>query len=181
MMHLAWYLRQSGMRLGRTGVGACVLLLASAALHWGWTVPGLARLEREEGQRQAQLTRVRLPAVRADATEAGLAALVARLPPSGNGALNAVAGVVHAQALRHGVALDSASYELSRPDRGDIERYTVSLPVKGSYPALRAFLDGLARELPHMALDSVVLARRSRDQPALEARLQFTAFFRSRP
>jgi hypothetical protein len=177
---LLWTLRHHAGRIGPIGCGACVLLAASAALHWGVTVPGLAHLHA--AQARAASERAHATQTRHDGGErARLAASLAVFPQSGSGAVNAVLGTIQAQAEAHHLAFDNASCQLSPDGSGTFERYTVSLPLKGRYPDMRAFLAQASASIPHLALDSVSLARPAREDALVEAQFQFTAYFRVRP
>lgn len=185
MKNLAWHLRRWSMLLGAPVLAACIALAASAALYWGVTVPGMARLMQQKRQHADQATRVApLDAATAAqrAEHARLEALLARFPRADNRALNAVVVALQEQARLHQLVVDSASYQLSvgGTDAAELERYTISLPLKGRYPELRAFMRQVREQVPHLALDSVVMSRSAKDSPVLEAQLEFTAFFRRR-
>lgn len=179
-----WTLRHHAGRLGRVGCGACLLLAASASLYWGVTVPGLARMHADQAQFALEHTRA-AQAMHAAAGRGGertrLEASLAAFPQSGNSAVNGVLGIVQAQAEAHHLVLDNVTCQLSADAGGTFERYVISLPLKGRYPDVRAFLVRVHGSVPHLALDSVSLARPVKEDALVEAQIQFTAYFRGRP
>lgn len=183
MKALAWYVSHWVHRLGRVGCAACLLLAAGAALYWGVTVPGLARLEA--ARTASDLTHARDLQTRRAAAGNGdgarLAALLAPLPPSGNEAVNAVLAALWAQADGGRVVLGNSTYQLGTDGSGTVERYVITLPLKGRYVDVRDFLARVHGAAPHLALDTLVLARPAKEDATVEAQLQFTAYFRRRP
>jgi Tfp pilus assembly protein PilO len=80
---------------------------------------------------------------------------------------------LHAIGAATGVELKSASYRTQQGE-GRILRYEIVLPVAGSYPQIRDFLQRSAAEIPVMSIDQVTLRRESREDPALQAELRLT-------
>ena len=72
-----------------------------------------------------------------------------------------------------GVQLKSASYRTATT-AGRIERYEMVLPVAGSYPQIRDFLQRALAEIPVMSIDQLTLTRESRDDGAVQAELRLT-------
>ncbi len=181
MTVLAWQLRHWGGRLGSFGLAALALALAGALLHWGVTVPGQARLQAallHDAARQAAARRAP-PAT--DPGQDRLAAQLAGLPTAGSDAIVATVAAIQQQAQERQLRFDSAAYQLAAGSDGMLERYTVSLPVQGRYPDMRAFVLGLHAAVPHLALDSIAISRPGREDGRVEAQLQFTAYFRGQP
>lgn len=180
---LLWQGTRVAGRLGLTGAGSLAVLAASAALYWGVTVPGqedlsIARLQHE--QALARFTQAdRDAAVRGSSAEQ-VNALLARLPQGGNHAVNDAFVLVQEQAAGHQLVFESTTYQLSADGASGIERYAISLPLKGRYLDVRAFLADVRDRAPHLALDSITFARPSRGDPVLEAQLQLTVCFRKR-
>jgi Tfp pilus assembly protein PilO len=72
-----------------------------------------------------------------------------------------------------GVQLKSASYRTEKTT-GRIVRYEMVLPVAGSYPQIREFLQRALAEIPVMSIDQLTLKRESRDDGAVRAELRLT-------
>lgn len=84
-----------------------------------------------------------------------------------------------AVAERQGLVLSQADYHWQVDEDGDYQRLQVSLPVVGSYPAIRAFVDGVLVALPAASLNEVSFQRNSIKASAVDARLKFTIFLRT--
>jgi Tfp pilus assembly protein PilO len=184
MKTLMWHGRRWTGKLGASGCAALAVLAAGAVLYWGVTVPGQARLaaaQAEHARTQARITRAEREAAARGSTAVRIDALLARFPRGGNLAVNDTLTLIQEQAGAHQLVFDAATYQLSTDGANGIERYAVSLPLKGRYPDVRAFLDAVRARAPHVALDSVTFMRATRAEAAVEAQLQFTAYFRTRP
>lgn len=88
---------------------------------------------------------------------------------------------LHGHAQARGVALERADYRTAAEAGTPLERVSLDLPARGSYPVLRAWLDDLVAEMPELALESVSLRRERIDEPQLEARVQLAFFLRRAP
>lgn len=67
-----------------------------------------------------------------------------------------------------GVDLSAGQYTL-RDDGTPLTHYEVTLPLSGSYPQIRAFLDKSLREIPVLSLDQVNFQRRNADELQVRA------------
>jgi Tfp pilus assembly protein PilO len=72
-----------------------------------------------------------------------------------------------------GVQLKSANYRTQKT-AGRIVRYEIALPVAGSYPQIRDFLQRSLAEIPVMSIDQLTLKRESRNDGAVHAELRLT-------
>jgi hypothetical protein len=80
---------------------------------------------------------------------------------------------LHGIGAATGVQLKSASYR-SEKAAGRIVRYEMVLPLAGSYPQIRDFLQRARSEIPVMSIDQLTLKRESRSQGAVQAELRVT-------
>jgi hypothetical protein len=80
---------------------------------------------------------------------------------------------LHGIGTATGVQLKSASYR-SEKATGRILRYEMVLPLAGSYPQIRDFLQRSLVEIPVMSIDQLTLKRESRSQGAVQAELRVT-------
>ena len=80
---------------------------------------------------------------------------------------------LHGIGTATGVQLKSASYRTHKTE-GRILRYEIILPVAGSYPRIRDFLQRAAAEIPVMSIDQLTLKRESRTDGVLQAELRIT-------
>jgi hypothetical protein len=81
---------------------------------------------------------------------------------------------VYAAAARHSITLEKGEYTLARERDGRLMRYQLILPVKGSYPQLRAFLENVLQDVPAAVLDSVTFQRESIAAPQVDAQFRFS-------
>jgi hypothetical protein len=181
---LAWHGRRLAARAGRLLMASAALLALAGLIHGGITLPGARALAAQQAEQRQQREREALRyavAAAGGAEQAAVAHALARLPAPDNQAVGAVVIALQGAASEHGLLLDKGSYQLLTDPGSPVRRYTLSLPLKGSYPALRAFVRQLRRTLPNVALDSVAIARVGAGDGVLEARLELSAFFRNPP
>jgi len=77
-----------------------------------------------------------------------------------------------------GVDLPRADYRLE--DRGaPLAAYHVTLPLRGPYPRIRAFLGATLQAMPTAAVDALLLERKKPDAAEIEAQLRMTLYFRT--
>ena len=100
---------------------------------------------------------------------------------SGEKSITAALGRLHAAARRQGVQLDQAEFKFASDAREPLSRYTVVLPVKADYRALRRFTHDAVQELPGLAMEEVNLRRSDPKSPVLEAQLRFVLFLTKAP
>lgn len=72
-----------------------------------------------------------------------------------------------------GVQLQSGNYR-TQAAAGRLERYELQLPVSGSYPQIRDFLNRALAEIPALSLDQMTLRRDGRNEATLHAELRLT-------
>jgi len=112
-------------------------------------------------------------------------------PPSNLGAFQAALGDIHqadqalktifAEADRQLLVLDEAEYRLAYDKAGGFYAYSVRLPVKGGYLALRIFCEQVLLALPYSSLDEISFKRRAAGETDLDARLHFTLYLAGPP
>lgn len=88
---------------------------------------------------------------------------------------------LQAAAQRRGFRLEQAEFKLTSEPAEPLARYSMLLPVKADYRAVRRFSDDALRELPALALDEVNLRRSDPASPQLEAQLRFVLFLAKPP
>lgn len=178
MKRLGWQLRQLAQAMGLPGwVG--VALLFACALGWVLAASPLSaeadRLESSSAALERGL------GARANAAEAPpstpqqqLAEFRSRF--TGERRIAASVGRLQAAAKRHGVQLDQAEFRFASEAGEPLLRYTIVLPVKAEYRALRRFVREALHELPGLAIEEVNLRRNDPKSTALEAQLRFVLF-----
>ena len=83
---------------------------------------------------------------------------------------------LQAAAQRRGFVLDQAEFKLTSEPAEPLARYSILLPVKADYRALRRFTHDALQEMPGLALDEVNLRRSDPKSPLLEAQMHFVLF-----
>ena len=73
----------------------------------------------------------------------------------------------------------SGRYEFTPAKSGQIARYRLAFPVRGSYPQLRRFIDGTLGAVPAVGLEGLRLERASVDEEVLDADLRFEVIVRN--
>jgi len=165
-----------GMRwieaLGWPGVAGCALL-GAAAMFFGVVLYPLEK--RLEEVRTAPPT-ASSPARAIDAPPESSKVLRARLDQfyayldSGKTIEDQLAEV-HAAAEASGLLLKRAEYRLSEGSTDRIRRYEVTLPVTGTYPQIRHFVNTILGSTPTVALRSVSFQRKRIADPNVETEI----------
>lgn len=184
MKRLRWELAQAYARLDRVVAASALAIGLAVLVHYGTTVPWTAALQRERAAHAGSLGQARALRQEKERNDPALAAqakVIGRLPPAGTAQVDGVLQRLEEAARAHQLEVDTGTYQLSVVAAGDVERYSISLPLKAGYPALRAFIRQALAQSPGLALASVNFSRASRGSPVVEARLEFTAYFRGQP
>jgi hypothetical protein len=164
-------------RLGVMGIGGVAALIFCATFVSSTLLPMHSRvLElRDAVEATGNAARhVRLPPPQEQAKK-----FVAGLPDRNS--LPAVMGAIVEQAADAGLLLERGTYQWSAGKSGAIARYQVTLPVKGSYPAIRKFVDSTLAAVPAAALAGISLERPNVGDAQVAANLRFEIFVRSGP
>lgn len=165
---------------GATSLGWPGMLgLALFASTGGFYVSTLAPLQlRIEGLRQEHLQlqqRAKSPdrdAPRAPAEK--LAAFYGYFPPSRD--LPDQLEKVFAAAKRQSLVLEHGEYRVLKDSVGRLMRYQFTLPVRGTYPQIRKFVDGALADVPALSLDSIQFERRKIGDATVDAKLKLVVF-----
>lgn len=163
-----------GYRLGRLGWAGMAggLLLAASTAWWQF---GVKPLEAQAAAQRDDNARVRsvMQAEAARAVQDGVA--TAERPVLAPAAAAALRRLFDA-AGRAGLQLDQGEYRLTEVGSAHLRRYQLSLPVAGSYPAIRAFIMQAINDDPALALVAVRLRRERIEVTDLDAVLNFTLY-----
>jgi hypothetical protein len=162
-------------RLGRTGVVGLAALVISVAFFVFTLLPLQSRVA--ELREALQASRSDVQRANAVAPEDQAATFIAGLPARNS--LPAVLGAIVQQAEKAGLSLDRGAYQWSVGKSGAIARYQLTLPVRGSYPAIRKFVDSTLLEVPAAALAGISLERANVGDAQVTANLRFEIFLRS--
>jgi hypothetical protein len=178
MKALRWTLLRGLRDIGVAGWAALALLsalLLAALLVW-W--PMRAEVQQLDADRVDVLRRATHQVDAATPTQATpqqqLAAFAARFPLQKD--IAASVGKMNAAAVRQGVQINQAEFKYTAEATEPLARYTIVLPVKTDYAALRRFTRDVLRELPGLAMEEVSLRRSDAKSPLLDAQLRLVLY-----
>jgi hypothetical protein len=171
-------------RLRWQGVGG--LLLTLTALTFGATL--LLRFNARIDQVDRQIAQVTSQLqVAARNPTAGLPTTPAEQLEAFYQAFPASASVpdwlarIYALADEQQLVLEAGDYVLNHAESGRLDKFTVILPVRGSYPQLRRFIRAALLTAPALALERIDLKRDNVAQGNAEARIVFLLFLEKAP
>lgn len=168
-------------RLGAPGWLGVILLLGALA-GWGLVVRPLAADAESlgaEGRALAARAAGARPARPETAPVAAMKPLAERLPDTVSGTL--VIADLFATAKRSGLELDEGNYRMVADSATGVVRQQISLPLIGSYPALRGFIAAILARHPSLVLDGLSLSREGPGTDELEAEVRLTLYLREGP
>ena len=70
-----------------------------------------------------------------------------------------------------GVELNSSNYRLTMEKESKLVRYEIQLPLRGTYPQIRAFIAGTLQAIPALALTDIIIRRETIQIGRVDARL----------
>ncbi|MEY8876492.1 MAG: hypothetical protein AB9M60_08290 [Leptothrix sp. (in: b-proteobacteria)] len=180
----AWQARQIAERAGLPGL--LVMLIALALpLTWAlWIVPLTDQMAEQRDERALLQQRVdaapRRPATEAASVPADVVASLAHFAqrfPTERGLAASLARLQRI-ATRHGIELPQGEFSLGGDLAEPLGRYSMLLPVKADYLAVRGFCLDVLREMPGVSLQDLNLKREDSASAQVEARLRFVLFVR---
>lgn len=160
-------------RLGRAG-GLGAALIAAALIAEAGLVRPMQAERAELAVRNERLFQENRAQARAQENAQAQPALP--LSPAAEAALRQL----FQAAEEEGLSLDQGDYRLT-DESGTARRYQLTLPVTGSYPAIRAFLAKALNNDHALALNAVQLRREAIEEADLDAVLRFTLYLEEGP
>ena len=171
-------------RLRWQGVGGLLLLLTALVVGATLMQRFYARIDLTNRQiarvsSQLQLAR-RAPTATSPTTPAEqLGAFYQPFPPGAS--VPDWLAKIYALAAEQQLVLEAGDYVLTHAESGRLDKFTVSLPVRGSYPQLRQFIRCALVSAPALALERIDLKRDNVAQGSPEARIVFLLFLEKAP
>ena len=83
---------------------------------------------------------------------------------------------IYAAAERQQIVLETGAYRLAGAETGNIQRFQITLPIKGSHVQIRRFLSDILTEVPALSLDDVSFKRETIDLKVVNAVIKLTLF-----
>ena len=177
MKHLWWWLLRCRPLFGLPGAAGLVLLAIGLPLALS-QIPNLQSEQLDLHQQQTAVKEKSRPVV----TELPLAERVQQFSASFVPTTQAPEVLANLQKLAkaEGLALPRGQYRIVAPQQGDMPllRYQLSLPLSGSYAAIRQFVDRARRQIPGLMVDNISFARETVSQPTVIVQLELVVLMR---
>jgi hypothetical protein len=159
------------------------MLLVAAAVLWRVWLPAL----REESDSlsakadAAELTSERMSSTRQSAALQTPAPqrFANSFPPAAT--RQARLGALWSLAAEHGLDAKRSELRLSPQRELGLLRYSVNMPLSGSYAALRAFVEDAQRRDPALSVDRLRLRRASAGATSVDADLTWSLYMKTEP
>lgn len=159
--------------LGWPGVLGLGVLCFATAFFFSAVQP--AERELETATRNAERMRLRTAAHPAERPGDDLRRFYALFPPT-----EQIGGELErlvALARKASVELQQGEYRLEAKSVGP-EAYRVSLPIRGTYPQIRDFVETTLTDLPIASIDGLRFERKNAREGVLDAQVRLTIYFR---
>lgn len=158
-----------------------LLLVSGAAMAHFLLLPdrddAIERAERRLAGAEKALRRAALGSETADTRpEGGRLRLLERFQSGAR--RNATLGRLLDIAGEQGLQVPTGDYRLVAAKGGPLERYVLTLPVRGEYLSIRRYVAAVRAEFTDLAVDDVTLRRESVGSNEIEAQLRFIVFAR---
>ena len=161
-------------RLGWPGIVGIGLLIGIAGFYlsaFGPQQTHLAELRQELSDLREQAAHPR-EAARSPADLLG--AFYGNFPETTR--LPTVLGVIFDAAKNQSLSLDEGEYRVATSRVGKLIQYQLTLPVRGSYPQIRKFVDEAMTKEPALSLQSIHFERQKIEDPAINAKIKMVMF-----
>jgi hypothetical protein len=159
-------------RIGPAGIAGTAALLVAIGLLMSVLLPA----QHSMHALSAQLVQAQHSAAAAAPQALPVDRFVAQLPTRAQVPL--VLAMVLDQADKAQVSLDQGHYAYTAEHSGTLPRYTFEFPIKGSYPAIRAFVDGTLQKIPAAGLSKLTVERKNVADANVNATVGFTVYLR---
>jgi Tfp pilus assembly protein PilO len=174
MKRLNLYVAKLALLLGAPGIVGIGLLVFLAAFYFSALRPEQARLgELRQELAQAQQRKTQTVARPQSSTEK-LASFYAAFP--GNEELPDLLGKIFASAKRQGLRLEQGEYRVVGGAGSALAQFQITLPVRGTYPQIRKFVDGALEDVPTLSLDSIHFERQKVADTTVEAKVRLAVY-----
>lgn len=82
------------------------------------------------------------------------------------------------EAADSGVSLSQGDYRLQPDSDCNCQALQITLPIRGTYPQIRAFVDAALAKIPPLSLDEISFRRENVKSPVVEAQLRLTLYLK---
>jgi len=165
-------------RAGWTGILGLVILLGSLIFYATTVLPmqkqhAMLKLEQLQLRRDIAQNQHRESKL-APTGEMQLKVFYGQLPSLNRS--DAYLAKIYAAAERQHIMLEIGEYKLAGAEIGNIQRYQITLPLKGSHVQIRHFLSEILTEVPAMSLDDISFKRETINLTVVNAVIKLTLF-----
>lgn len=157
--------------IGWAGLGTLLVAFVAA---WSVLLPQQENLSALRERLLAAQSRSRDGAEQAASPARQSSEFLRRLPTRSD--VPAILGVVLEQAQSAELGLESGSYEWRPAREGAFAQYRIALPVHGSYPSIRRFVEATLAAAPPVALESLRIARDDIEESVVDAEISFVIY-----
>lgn len=166
-------------RLGRAGLGAGLSLLLAVLLALFAVLPQwqqVSQLRAAEADASEQVQRLQRGELKVEVKpgQQALDSLRERLP--GQPQASELIDRLYSLARAERITLARGEYALGVDPKTQLARYQILLPVRGSYPQIRGFLQALLGQLPTLVIEDLELQRKRIGDDQLIGRLRMTLY-----
>lgn len=161
-------------RLGWPGMAAGALLAVVATFYFSAIRPAEARLDEARDNTHSLYDRLRQGNSAAKPPAMQLAEFYHLFPRERD--LPERLEKIFTAAEEQGITLEQGEYKFLRPADDRLMRVQITLPIKGGYPQIRKFLDGLPQVVPTVALGDIQFERQRVADPIVEAKIKLVLF-----
>jgi Tfp pilus assembly protein PilO len=88
---------------------------------------------------------------------------------------------VYAAAARQTLKLEQGEYRVTRDNAGGLNQFQLTLPVRGSYPQIRKFVDAALIDVPTLSLDSIHFERQKVGDASVDAKVKLVVYLGQKP
>ncbi|MBI2317437.1 MAG: hypothetical protein HYY28_10540 [Betaproteobacteria bacterium] len=88
---------------------------------------------------------------------------------------------VFGAAKQHGLRLEQGEYRLARDGTGTLQQFQLALPVHGTYPQIRKFVDGALAEVATLSIESIHIERQKVGDAMVEAKVKMVVYLGKGP
>jgi len=168
------YAQYGAKRIGKIGIVGVSLCVLSLITFFSGNLP----IRQQLAEQSAELDAARVQATaqrtgtQTNTPDSRALTFVNQLPSIND--VPKVMGSIIAVAAATGIELESGTYEYIMADGDSIARYQMTLPVTGTYPEVRQFIEDILADIPAIALESMRIERGKVSDQIISADLRFS-------
>jgi len=163
-------------QLGWPGVAGIGMLLFSASFYLSSSLPAKeeAALMRDSIASEMKNRSAAADQARSNSPGAQLKSFYDYFPPARQ--LPDQLARIYGFADKQGLQLQQGEYRLVQETNAKLERYQVTLPLRGSYTQVRQFVGEVLNEMPVVSLDDLKFEKQRIGDSAVDAQIRITLF-----